>query len=98
MLWLSLCIIACAWGSNAPAGAPSSNVWFAYVDAKTDLPYYHNPLTEETTWTKPEGAAVKIVAQHSGQPAGASGGDGAEGADEIESRQSRLHLPVVVFG
>jgi hypothetical protein len=40
--------------SSAPAPAPPASDWVEYTDEKTGETYYHNPITDESRWDKPQ--------------------------------------------
>jgi hypothetical protein len=86
--------------NNPPNSAPSTSVWYAYVDNKSGVPYYHNPLTEETTWIKPEGSEIKIVAQeHAGNhQIGEEQVDSDKFFDAVSHESSRYFALNVVAG
>jgi hypothetical protein len=39
---------------------PPEKVWYSYVDETSKKVYYHNPATQETTWSLPEGDGVNV--------------------------------------
>jgi hypothetical protein len=61
LAWLLLLSALPVQSVEVPADQQSSGVWYSYVDEVSHKTYFHNPATQETTWTLPEGKGVTVV-------------------------------------